>query len=467
VARHVVSRFVLDSSCRLLDGGKALVGGSPLTLFRLSDKGAAVLTDLLDGRGVSDRAQPLTDRLLDAGVLHPRPVSGPYTAEDVTAVVPVHNQDPSATIDSLGPVGAVVVVDDASSVPIDVGGASVVRRPVNGGPGAARNTGLAAVATPLVAFVDADCQPQAGWLAPLLVQFADERVALVAPRVCTPAAPPAFALARYESVRSPLDLGTTEARVRARTRVAYVPSAAWVGRRDVVLGAGGFAEEMRVGEDVDLVWRLDEEGWRIRYEPLAVVHHAPRPTLRRWLRQRVAYGRSAAPLSARHAGATTPVAVSAWSGAVWLLAATGQPLVGGLVGLGTVEALARKLRGLDHPLAAAFRLAGLGHLHAGRLLANAITRAWWPVAVAAAVVSKRARRALVVAALAPALVDWWTTGPPLDVARYSALRILDDAAYGVGLWWGAVEHRTVEPLKPDLTSWPRPSRYDRHRRSRS
>jgi hypothetical protein len=106
-------------------------------------------------------------------------------------------------------------------------------------------------------------------------------------------------------------------------------------------------------------------------------------------------------------------------------------------------------------------------LHAGRLLANAITRAWWPIAVVAAVLSKRARRALAVAALAPALVDWWKTGPALDVARYTTLRVLDDAAYGVGLWWGAVEHRTVAPLTPDLTSWPRASRYDRRRRGRA
>ena len=30
---------------------------------------------------------------------------------------------------------------------------------------------------------------------------------------------------------------------------------------------------------------------------------------------------------------------------------------------------------------------------------------------------------------------------------------------GVGVWQGAIEHRTTEPLVPDLTSWPRPSRY--------
>ena len=49
-----------------------------------------------------------------------------------------------------------VIVDDASRVPVQVDGAHLIRLAENGGPGAARNAGLAAVATPYVAFVDAD-----------------------------------------------------------------------------------------------------------------------------------------------------------------------------------------------------------------------------------------------------------------------------------------------------------------------
>ena len=105
-------------------------------------------------------------------------------------------------------------------------------------------------------------------------------------------------LARYESVRSPLDLGAAEGRVRAGTRISYVPAAALVARADVLLATGGFDEDLRCGEDVDLVWRLDESGLRVRYEPAGVVRHEPRPTLRAWLAQRASYGRSAADLAA-------------------------------------------------------------------------------------------------------------------------------------------------------------------------
>jgi mycofactocin system glycosyltransferase len=454
-------RYVLDAGARRIDGGRALLAGSPLSLFRLSEKGAQVLSALVDGEALPSGAEQLTERLLEAGAIHPRPDSGPYRVEDVTVVIPVKDTSVCQLVAELAPMHKVIVVDDGSDTPIVAPGATVLRRTSNGGPAAARNLGLAAVATPIVAFIDADCHPEPGWLEPLLLQFADDRVAAVAPRVSSPARPGASALARYESVRSPLDLGPREARVRAGTRVSYVPAAALVARADVLLASGGFDDDLRYGEDVDLVWRLDESGLRVRYEPASTVRHEPRTTLRSWLAQRASYGRSAADLAPRHPGAVPPLAVSGWSAAVWALVATGAPVASLAVAAGTAIALSKKLEGLDEPGVEAARLTGYGHLFAGRLIAGAITRAWWPLMLPLALVSKRARRVLAAAALLPPLIDWVRQRPPLDPLRYVALRVLDDAAYGVGLWQGALRRRTTEPLLPDLTSWPRPSRYDR------
>jgi mycofactocin glycosyltransferase len=211
------------------------------------------------------------------------------------------------------------------------------------------------------------------------------------------------------------------------------------------------------------VWRLDESGLRVRYEPASQVRHRPRPTLRSWLAQRVGYGRSAADLARRHPGAVAPVAVSGWSAAVWALVGLGHPALGVGVGMATAGALARKLQALDHPVQESLQLAGLGHAFAGRLLASAVTRVWWPLLVPLALVSRRVRRLLLAAAVLPALVDWVRTRPAIDPVRYLGLRLLDDVAYGVGVWRGAIEARTIEPLLPDFTSWPRPSRYDRAR----
>jgi hypothetical protein len=106
------------------------------------------------------------------------------------------------------------------------------------------------------------------------------------------------------------------------------------------------------------------------------------------------------------------------------------------------------------PTSVALALAARGHLGAGRWLAAAVTRPWWPLALAAAVAVRRLRPAVLAAAVVPAAVDWYRTRPPLDPASYVGLRIADDMAYGAGVWLGCWRHRTLAPLTPDLTSWP-------------
>lgn len=467
-----LTKYTIDASVRRVGGGRVLIGGSPLKLFRLSAGGAQLVDRIEAGDAIDTVAgASLIDRLLDAGAIHPVPPPGAFTSADVTVVIPAYTRTPlgvdevASLVESLsGSVAAVVVVDDCSPEPIEFdeptpSGATVVRLHANGGPGAARTTGLAHVTTPLVAFVDTDVELPDDWLGPLLAHFADPLVAAVAPRVATrPLHPLAnrkvSVIERYESVRSPLDLGPALARVRAGTRVSYVPSACLVGRVEALSDVGGFDPVLRFGEDVDLVWRLDEGGWRVRYEPGVAVHHEPRSTLRAWATQRFDYGSSAAALAQRHPGALAPVRVSGWSLASWAAVAAGWPVIGAAIAATTTALLARKLRDVPDGPRESLRLAGLGHLYAGRSLASGLTRAWWPITVAAALVSRRARRAAIAAALLPALIDWRRTRPPLDLPRYIALRLADDASYGTGLWAGAIRTRSAAALRPDLTSWP-------------
>jgi mycofactocin glycosyltransferase len=452
-----MTTYRLDGSVRRVTR-TTLLGGSPLRLFRLTDAGA-FLVDRIDA-GASVDANTLVNRLVDAGVIHPMPDGvATLTADDVTVVVPAYVPlGETLTIPAMGE--RLVVVDDASpGTVLAPGGAKVIRRSTNGGPSVARATGLEHVTTALVAFVDTDVSVPAIWLGGLLAHFADQAVVAVAPRVKCAAGD--SIIARYESTRSPLDLGAAAARVRARTRVSYVPTAAVVARTAVVRAVGGFDANLRTGEDVDLVWRLDEQGGRVRYEPSVVVEHLPRRTLAEFVTQRRGYGRSAAPLAKRHEGALAPVAVSGWSAGVWGAFVFGHPVGAVAVTVGTGAALMRKLPQL--PRREAARLVVLGHLGAGRQLAAAVTRVWWPILVPVAFVSRRARRVLLAAFLVPALTDWKRGRTRLDPMRYVALRLLDDMSYGVGVWEGVVQERTIDPLVPDLTSWPGAGTYDRRR----
>jgi hypothetical protein len=114
------------------------------------------------------------------------------------------------------------------------------------------------------------------------------------------------------------------------------------------------------------------------------------------------------------------------------------------------------LRALDGAGGAAWglalRLAGGGTLAAGRPLGSALSRTWWPVAIPAAVAVRKLRLPVATLILAPPLLDWADRRPPLDPARYVAARLLDDAAYSIGVWQGCLARRTLRPLLPVIGS---------------
>jgi mycofactocin system glycosyltransferase len=279
-------------------------------------------------------------------------------------------------------------------------------------------------------------------------------------------------VAGFEAVRGSLDLGPVAARIAPGSRVGYVPAATIVCRVAALREVGGFDEELRFGEDVDLVWRLQAAGWRCRYEPTSVVTHRARASFAGWMKQRFQYGRSAGALARRHPGALAPLRVSGWSAAVWALVALRRPAAAAALAAATAVALQRKLR--DVPPAESARLTGLGHLYAGEQIARATTRAWFPAAIVVALGIRRWRPALVAAVLVPPVLTWVRLRrkgkghrSPRAFATFLAMHVADDVAYCAGLWDGARAARTLGPLLPDLRDWPprrAPRPVDRSRR---
>jgi hypothetical protein len=90
----------------------------------------------------------------------------------------------------------------------------------------------------------------------------------------------------------------------------------------------------------------------------------------------------------------------------------------------------------------------VGFLRAGQQLASVLTRIWWPASLLAAVIAPRLRVTIVAAATIPALLDWMADGPCLDPLRYLGLWLLDDVAYGAGVWSGAWSGRDLGALVP-------------------
>jgi mycofactocin system glycosyltransferase len=457
---------VIDPGTKQVDGD-TLFGGAPARVLRLSRTGRAALAELRAGPVRSDAAGRLARKLTDTGLAHPRPPEL-TSRPDVTVLIPV--RDRAVLLDhclsALGNRYPVLVVDDGSEDPgavADVAaahGAALVRRPVNGGPGAARNTGLLGVATDLVAFLDSDCVPEPGWIERLAAHLADPAVAAAAPRMVAVPAGASWA-GRYTTAACCLDLGGAEARVVPGTRVAYVPTAALVVRRAALAGGGSvFDPALRWGEDVDLVWRLHAAGWRIRYEPAARVSHREPDGWAALLARRFRYGTSAAPLALRHPGQVPPLVLHPWPALTVAGLLAGRPEVAGLSFTGSVLAMRRTVhraglpaRGVVPAMLDGTRQTWLG-------IGRYACQFGAPVLAAALVAPggrSRARRwarraAAASLLLGPPLTAWSARRRSLDPVRYVLGHLADDAAYGVGVWAGALRARSLAPVRP-VIAW--------------
>lgn len=451
-------RFPLGFQARVRDDvrrvdGDLLVGGSPLRAVRLTDAARHLLVGgvVTVGDAATDK---LAARLVDGNVADPVLTGDGASPAAITVIIPVRDRSEQLdrALSSLRGL-PLVVVDDASLDPVAVArvatrhGARLLRLPVNLGPAGARNAGMREAHTPFVGFVDSDVTVDAATLLRLTRHFADRRVALVAPLVRSRAraATPRW-FERFDEEDSSLALGSRACVVRPGAAVAWLPSACLVGRRER-LGAG-FEASMRIGEDVDLVWRLVDAGEVVRYDPGEVAWHDTRTTVRDWLGRKYLYGTGGAILAARHGRKGAPAVLSATMAvtAAAVLVRRRWSLPVAAIGLahGT-RSLRRRLPATPTRSRLAIELGVRGLGWALRQEAALLLRHWWPVAAVAAPWSRTVRRALVSALL----VDVVAARIDHPEARFRPLsRRLDDLAYGAGLWVGVLRARSVACLLP-------------------
>lgn len=158
----------------------------------------------------------------------------------------------------------------------------------NGGPGRARNAGVAAARAPIVAFTDSDCTVTPEWLEHLIAPLnVPERVGGVAGGVR--ALSEDHWVARYNAVNLSLEPQWTPT---YGFQTLYLVTCNCCYLREALNDVGGFPDDISTpgGEDIAasiLVWK---KGWRFAYAAEALVYHDFRASVRSFARTFRNYG---------------------------------------------------------------------------------------------------------------------------------------------------------------------------------
>jgi mycofactocin system glycosyltransferase len=455
----------------------------PLAVLRLDRRSARLLEMTAAGVAVDELAAGLcTDpervvRLCEyfrsRGLLDVELDRADGPAPSVTVIVPVKDRadDLDVCLASLARLDyprellEVIVVDDGSS---DESAAVAGRRSctvlVNGrtrGQSYARNLAASQASGELLAFTDSDCVVDPGWLRELVVPFVWPRVSAVGGGVES-----CFSttlLDRYEQAASSLDMGRRLLVSLDSVDTFYVPTCNLLVRRDAYREVGGLREDLHVGEDVDLCWRLRARGDVLMYTPGGRVQHKHRNRWPAMLRRRAEYGTSEAALYSIHADKRKRLLVPplpALSLAVVLAVLLLRNLrLAPLALLPWTVDVARRLLNLHgEGVAVSSSLVGFSALRvhlslAHSLLFLAVRYGLIGLAVAA-VLFPRLRLPVAFAVLYTSAVDYSVKRPRMSYPSFVGCSVLEHSAYQVGVALGCLRRRTLRPYRISLLARP-------------
>ncbi len=447
---------------------RALVDWGPLTAHDLWHRSPMVSPEELDRwlYGLVKRGF-----LEEAG--DPLPAGRPT----VSVIIPVRNRprDLAACLSSLEQASYpaslmdIIVVDDASSDETP----TVARRfdivllvnPRRRGASNCRNRAARRAKGEILCFLDSDCVVEADWLEELVRVFEDPAVAACGGLVdSTETGRP---LDRYEQVKSSLRMGAYARDSRRGGDFFYLPSCNLAVRRELFIRVDGFKEELEVGEDVDLCWRIVDAGGIIEYRPSARVFHRHRNRLGSFCRRRFDYGTSEPQLQAAHRRRRKvfplwPAALVFWA----LTAGGGCALKAGAVVFGGAamaaalswwagDAYRRRMKaaraGLDLDFSwtvAATGRAYLGFVHhlcafwsRYYLLPASLLAPLWPVVGLFAWGAH----------LAVGLTEYQTKKPKLNGPAFLVFFTLEQLSYQAGVWWACIKSFYFAPVFPKLS----------------
>ena len=176
----------------------------------------------------------------------------------------------------------------------------------------ARNTGWQEARGEIVAYIDDDAYPDPHWLTYIAAAFMrTTHVGIGGPNLPPPGdGPIADCVANAPGGPVHVLLSDTEAE--------HIPGCNMAFRKTALQAIGGFDPQFRTaGDDVDVCWRLQQQGWTIGFSPAAMVWHHRRNAVRTYWKQQQGYGRAEALLEKKWPEKYNVLGHLSWAGRLY------------------------------------------------------------------------------------------------------------------------------------------------------
>ena len=203
----------------------------------------------------------------------------------------------------------------------------------------ARNTGIAAATGQIIAFTDSDCRADEDWLYYIVSDLLRGNFSGMGGHNLLPPEDSPVAAAVLASPGGPVHVMLTD-------RVAeHIPGCNMAFYKWALDEIGGFDPIYhKAGDDVDVCWRLQQQGYQLGFSPGGFVWHYRRSNIQGYLRQQSGYGEAEALLALRHPEYFNSSGGSIWRGRIYHQASPGvtfsRPVIyHGLFGSGFFQTL--------------------------------------------------------------------------------------------------------------------------------
>ncbi|MEM0084793.1 MAG: glycosyltransferase [Candidatus Methanomethylicia archaeon] len=163
------------------------------------------------------------------------------------------------------------------------------------GPNYGRNIGIKTASGEIYAFTDGDCILPKDWLKKIVEKIDDEEVGCVGGSVFVAECLKDNLIAKYadESIMRIMPIAKTTEKIHEVKLFKHLATCNMAVKRKVIEEIGGFEDDLKVFEDIDLIVKICKKGYKVLRSPEIYVWHKHREGVWKLIKQTFNYGRGA------------------------------------------------------------------------------------------------------------------------------------------------------------------------------